>query len=242
MHTSSEAIGGDNMDKNEEIRLDVLRELKSDRRISNPGRIIVAVKDGIVTLSGYVDHYMDQLAALEATERNAGVKGIVQEIEVELPSSSRRDDQEIARSACAAIEQNSVIPNEHVQVSVCDGKVTLEGELPEEHQKIEAGTTVSKVLGVTGVTNNIVIKPSVRPYDVTLEIERTFQHMAAHHAQDIQVEVKGDKVILRGVVRAWIEKAKAEEAASEVIGVKEVENRLEVTPLLEGKEKPPVKV
>jgi osmotically-inducible protein OsmY len=77
----------------------------------------------------------------------------------------------------------------------------------------------------------------VKPYDITRRIERTFQHMAAHHAQEIQVEVKGGKVILRGVVRAWIEKAEAEEAAREVPGVKEAENRLEVTPLLEGKEK-----
>jgi osmotically-inducible protein OsmY len=63
--------------------------------------------------------------------------------------------------------------------------------------------------------------------------------MAVHHAREIHVEVKNDKVVLSGVVRAWIEKAEAEEAAHEIQGVTEVENRLELTPLLEGKEKPP---
>jgi osmotically-inducible protein OsmY len=60
-----------------------------------------------------------------------------------------------------------------------------------------------------------------------------------HHAREIHVEVKDGKVVLSGVVRAWIEKAEAEEAAHEVQGVTGVENRLEVTPLLEGKEQSP---
>ena len=230
------------MNQNEEMRLEVLREIKSERKVGNSNRIKVSVKDRIVTLSGFVEHYMDQKAVVDAAERVNGIKGVVQEIEVELPAASRRNDAEIARSACAALEHNSLIPRDRVKVSVCDGRVTLEGEVQEPHQKLEAEITASKVLGVRGVVDNIVVNQAVRPYDITLQIERTFQHMAAHHAQDIQVEVKDSKVTLRGVVMAWIEKTEAEEAAREVPGVKAVENRLEVTPLLEGREKPPVKV
>jgi osmotically-inducible protein OsmY len=227
------------MDRDEELRLEVLKEIKSERKISNPNRIDVTVKDGVVTLGGYVDHYMDQVAAVAATERVSGVEGVVQEIEVELPPNSKREDIEIARSACAALEHNSTIPGDHVKVSVCDGWVTLEGNLPEEHQKEEAENTASRVLGIKAVTNNIVVKPQVKPFDVTLQIERAFQHMAVHHAREIHVDIKDGKVVLSGVVRAWIEKFEAEEAAHEVPGVVEVENRLEVTPLLEGKEQPP---
>jgi osmotically-inducible protein OsmY len=227
------------MNKDEEIRLEVTKEIKSERRITNSDRIQVNVKGGVVTLSGYVEHYMDQIAAVAAVERVTGVEGVVQEIEVVLPEASRRDDEELARSACAAIEHNSTIPQNHVKVSVCDGLVTLEGELEEEHQRDEAENTVSRILGVKGVTNKIVVKHHVKPFDVTLQIERAFQHMAVHHAREIHVEVKNDKVVLSGVVRAWIEKAEAEEAAHEIQGVTEVENRLELTPLLEGKEKPP---
>jgi osmotically-inducible protein OsmY len=228
------------MNKDEEIRLDVIAELKRERRISNPNRIDVTVRDGVVTLIGKVDHYVDQLVTAEAAERVTGVKGVLQETEVELPVASMRNDIEIYRSATLAIEQNSLIPSDRLKVAVKDGRVKLDGEVQSEHQKMEAGTTVSKVLGVKGVTNDLVIKPVVRPYDVTSQIERTFQHLAMHHAQEIRVEVMNGKVILSGIVRAWIEKADAEAAAREVPGVTEVENRLELTPLLKGKEKPPV--
>ncbi len=229
------------MKRDEEIVQDVKGELKSDRKISNANRIKVTVKNGIVTLGGFVSHYMDQLAAGEAAERVPGVKGVVQEIEVQLPAISKRDDEEITRSACTAIEHNSTVPGDRVKLCVSDGVITLSGEVPEEYQKIEAAITVSKVLGVKGVINNILVIPILKPHDITMQIERAFQHMATHHAQDIQVEVKGSKVILAGMVRAWIEKAEAEEAACEVPGVTEVENQLQITPLLEGKEKYPAK-
>ena len=228
------------MNRDEELRLEVEKEIRSERKISNPNRIQITVKNAVATLSGYVDHYIDQVAADTAAERVPGIEGVAQDIEVELPVSSKRDDVEIADSACAAIEHNSLIPQEHVKVTVCDGWLTLDGNLQEEHQKEEVENIVGRILGVKGITNNIVVKPQVKPYDITLQIMRTFQHMAALHAQDIHVEIKSGKVILSGVVRAWIEKAYAEEAAHEIPGVTEVENRIEVTPLLEGKEKPPV--
>lgn len=227
------------MNKDEELQLQVMKEIKNERKIINADRINVNVKNGVVTLDGFVNHYMDQVAAVEAAERVTGVEGIVQEIEVELPEASKRDDEEIARSACTAIEHNSVIPCNRVKVTVFDGLVTLEGDLDELHQREEAESTVNRILGVKKVINNIVVKPQVKPYDVTMQIERYFQHMAVHHAREIRVDVKNGKVILSGLVRAWIEKSEAEEAAHEVQGVTEVENRLEVTPLLEGKEKPP---
>ncbi len=227
------------MGRDEEIRQEVIKEIKRERKISNPDSIEVTVKEGLVTLGGHVEHYMDQVNAVAAAECIPGVKGVVQDIEVELPATSKRDDLEIARSSCAALEHNSMIPRDSVKVSVCDGWVTLEGNLQEAHQKEEVESTVSRILGVKGVTNNIIVKPQIKPYDIVLQIEHNFQHMAMHHAQDIHVQVKDGKVILSGMTRAWIEKVAAEEAAREVPGVTDVENRLEVTPLLEGREKPP---
>lgn len=225
--------------KDEEIRINIIRELKKERRISNPNLIEVKVKGGVATLGGYVEHYMDQLSAIAAAERVPGIEGVVQEIEVRLPEASKRSDLEIVRAASDAIEHNSLIPHDCVKISVYDGWVTLDGNLQEEHQKQEAEITINKLLGVKKVINNIVVKPQLKPYDITMQIERVFQHMAVHHAQDIHVEINNGKVILSGIVRAWIEKIEAEEAAHEVPGVTEVENKLEVTPLLDGKEKVP---
>lgn len=230
------------MDIDDELRLEVIGELKRERRISNPDHIQVAVKERIVTLSGCVEHYMDQIAAVEAAECVPGVEGVVQELQVNLPEESKRGDEEIVRAACTAIEHNSTIPARAVKVSVSDGWVTLEGKVSEEHQKEEAANTVARILGVRGITNNIAVKSQVKPYDVTLRIEQAFRHLATHHARGIYVEIVDGKVVLSGLVRAWVERAEAEAAALEVPGVKEVENRLEITPLLEGKETPPAGV
>ena len=135
-----------------------------------------------------------------------------------------------------------MISGSHLEIVVTDGWVTLDGDVEEEYQKEDAETTVSKVIGVRGITNNIAVKQKVRPADITLHIERVFQRSAMRHAQDIHVVINHGKVILSGIVRAWIEKADAEEAAREVPGVTEVENRLEITPFLKGKENHPALV
>ena len=230
------------MNRDEEIRLEVIKELELEPKIGNPTQIEVVVKEGIVTLGGYVNHYMDRVNAKIAAERVSGIQGIVQNIEVEIPAESKQEDLEIARMASSAIDIISILPRGHIKVAVRDGRVTLGGDVEELHQKEEAETIVSKILGVREMTNNIEVIHYVKPTDVKRQILRTFQNMAVYHVRDIHVEINGSKAILTGIVRAWIEKAEAEQAAHEVPGVTEVENRLEVTSLIEGKEKPPVNV
>jgi osmotically-inducible protein OsmY len=67
----------------EAIQTDVLEELKWDTRVQ-PSEIGVAVKDGIVTLNGWVDSYLKKIAAQEAAHRVRGVKAVVNDIEVRL--------------------------------------------------------------------------------------------------------------------------------------------------------------
>ncbi|HKR50084.1 MAG TPA: BON domain-containing protein [Pseudonocardiaceae bacterium] len=45
-----------------------------------------------------------------------------------------------------------------------------------------------------------------------------------------QGEVHGDKIILRGTVRSWAERAEAERVAWSTLGVSEVENHITVAP------------
>jgi hypothetical protein len=56
----------------EEIQRDVLDELKWDMRV-RPNEVGVSVKDGIVSLTGWVDSYMKKLAAESAAHRVPGV-------------------------------------------------------------------------------------------------------------------------------------------------------------------------
>ncbi|MGZ3679928.1 MAG: BON domain-containing protein, partial [Ktedonobacterales bacterium] len=56
----------------EEIQRDVLEELKWDTRVQ-PNEIGVAVNEGVVTLTGWVDSYLKKWAAEEAVLRVRGV-------------------------------------------------------------------------------------------------------------------------------------------------------------------------
>ena len=222
--------------KDEELRLAVLDEIRWEPRITNPSAIGVSARDGIVTLSGYVDNYMDAVAAESAATRVPGVEGVISNIVVRLLTKAERDDLEIARTAASALDLNSSIPRDQVKLVVKEGWVTLTGEVEQEYQKQEAASTVSRIIGIKGLTNNIQVKSNLTTINIVNQIAKAFQRIATHHAREIEVKVEDSKVILNGMVRAWFEKVEAERIVRELPGVKEVINNLTVTPLLEGKE------
>src|SRR5262249_13683929 len=71
--------------KDEEIQKNVLEQLKWDARI-RPTEIGATVKDRVVMLVGTVDSYTKRWTAEEIALRTAGVKAVVNELEVKLPS------------------------------------------------------------------------------------------------------------------------------------------------------------
>jgi osmotically-inducible protein OsmY len=73
------------------IQRDVLDELKWDAQVQ-PNEVGAVVKDGIVTLTGWMDSYTKRWAAEEAALRGKGVKAVANEIEVRLPAASQRTD------------------------------------------------------------------------------------------------------------------------------------------------------
>jgi osmotically-inducible protein OsmY len=72
-----------------QLKNDVTAELKWDNSV-NANQIGVEVKDGIVTLSGHVDHYSEKWAAERAVQKVLGVKALAIELDVKLPGSSNR--------------------------------------------------------------------------------------------------------------------------------------------------------
>jgi osmotically-inducible protein OsmY len=226
------------INKDEILRLEVMDELRWEPRIGNPATIGVAVSQGIVTLSGYVDNYSDAVAAAVATARVPEVEGIIQNIVVRLPAKMERDDLEIARQARSAIDLNSVIPSGRVKVVVKEGWVTLTGNLELEHQKEEAESTVSKIEGIKGLTNKIVVKPKLESMNIKAQIEKAFQQMAGNEARKIAVEMKDGEVTLSGFVRDTFEIEEAEKAVLAMPGVKKVINKLALDPFLGARKLP----
>jgi len=220
-----------NIRTDENIRAEVIQELEWDPRVRS-NEIGVAVKDGIVTLTGWVDSYLKKVAAEEAALRVPSVKAVANDIEVRLPAFPERTDADIAAAVLNALRWDAVIPIDKINVTVSQGWVTLKGEVDYYFQKIDAERDARRIAGVKGVTNLITVKPHPLPSDLKQSIEKALIRNAQTDAKNITVEVQGSKVILRGTVRSYAEKQAAEETAWSAPGVTEVDNRIVVSPVL----------
>jgi osmotically-inducible protein OsmY len=211
-----------------QIQSDVLAELKWEPRVL-PNEIGVAVKGGVVTLTGWVDSYTKRWAAEEAAHRVRGVKAVANDIEVRLAHADERTDADIAAAAVRALEWDAFVPIEKLDVTVSKGWVTLKGEVEWHFQKEDAEKVVRRLTGVKGVSNLITIKSRATPLELKRKIEDALVRTAKTDAQQITVEVDGSKVILKGTVRSLAEKEEAARQAWAAPGVTSVDNRITIT-------------
>jgi osmotically-inducible protein OsmY len=207
----------------QEIQTDVLAELRWDHSVQ-ANEIGVAVKGGVVTLTGSVDTYFKKWRAEEAAHRVGGVVAVANDIAVR--TIGERTDTDIAAAAVHALKWNASIPAEKIHVTVDKGWVTIKGEVEWQYQRQEAERVVRRLWGVKEVSNLITVKPLASPADLKKKIEDALVRTAELDAKNITVEVQGSKAILKGTVRSWAERQEAERTAWLAPGITSVDNHI----------------
>ena len=215
------------MKNNAELQRDVQDAIKW-QPLLNAAEIGVTAKDGVVSLTGFVDSYAKKTEAEDAAKNVGGVTALVEKIEVRYPSSYSKTNAEIATEVVNALKARWDVPSDKVKVKVEAGWVTLTGELSWNYQKEAAKDAIESLMGVTGVTNNITIKSESRELVEKAAIENALKRNWAFYDNNIRVQVSGHTATLTGTVDSLYQKNQAGSIAWNAPGVWMVDNELVV--------------
>jgi osmotically-inducible protein OsmY len=216
------------MKTDSQLQHDVMEELGWEAAV-NAAQIGVSVKDGIATLTGDVTSFGEKWDAEQAAQRVVGVRALAVDIRVNLLGSARRSDADIARAVENVLQWTSMLPLDSVKVLVESGWVTLSGEVDWDYQRQSASRAVRYLMGVTGVSDQITLKPAVSLRVVKEDIEAALRRRASDEAKDITVQVHGTDVILSGTSHSWAESELARNAAWSAPGVRQVVDHITIT-------------
>ncbi|MGW8647343.1 BON domain-containing protein [Micromonospora chalcea] len=205
----------------QQIQRDVLAELDWDAQ-TRATDVGVTVADGVVTLTGRVDSYARRWAVERCAHRVRGVRAVASDLEVDLTATDRRTDADIAIAAGRALEWDSFVPAERLDVTVAAGWVMLRGEVEFGFQRRTAERELRRLRGVRGVTNLIEVRPAAPPSDEQQRLDLRRLLLRRTGTERIDARVDGDTVVLDGVVGAWWQREEAERAAWALPGVREV--------------------
>jgi osmotically-inducible protein OsmY len=190
----------------------------------------VAVKGGIVTLTGHVPSYAEKVAAERAVRRVRGVRAIAEEIEIRVPNEKRTSDDEIAKRAADILHWDTIVPKDAIEITVQHGWVTLNGTVDWNFQRSAAETDIHRLSGVAGVHNRIKIEPRLRISDLQRRIEGALKRNAEIEAKDIRITEHGGTVTLTGTVRDWAEYEAIRRGVWSAPGVQSVDDQLTFGP------------
>jgi osmotically-inducible protein OsmY len=209
----------------DQIRRNVEAELDWEPAVHNASAIGVGVTRGVTTLSGHVGTYAEKWASERAAERVSGVTALVSELDVHLPSSLERTDEDIAQAAVNAVKW---LPRNSIRVEVSKGWLTLDGAVQWQFQRDAAEEAVRHLNGVRGVSNLISLKTPIGKAVIRADIEAALKRRAQLDAEQIDVAVAGHVVTLTGSVKTYAERQEAGRAVWAAPGVDSVQNRLSV--------------
>jgi osmotically-inducible protein OsmY len=197
------------MKTDREIQEQVLAALEWEPGV-HAAHIGVSVRSGVVTLQGFVRSLREKRLAEQIAERVYSVRAVADDLEVTPGGALKRSDQAIAEAAANALEWESAVPDAAVKAVVRKGWVTLTGTVAAQYQKAAAERAVQSLERVEGISNRILVEPSVDVGDVKAGIEQALTRVAEVEAEQVQVEAHNGTVVLFGKVHSLTERDAAE--------------------------------
>jgi len=209
-----------------DLQHDIEKELAWEPSVHTV-QIAVIVKAGAVDLAGHVNTYAEKCAAERAAWRVAHVKTVANRIRVDLPAGSAQTDDDIALAAMGSLEWNCLVPAT-VEVQVSDACVILTGTVEWKHQSDEAERALTPLKGITGIRNDIVVKPGVQLGDARPLIDDALRRNSLVDSSHIKAHVSHGLVTVRGTARCRAEQEEALHAAWSAPGVEKVEDHISI--------------
>lgn len=160
-----------------EIQKDVIEQLRWEPLLA-AAEIGVSGTAGVVSLSGTINSYPKKMATEKAVRKVSGVKAVVENLEVHLPTSKQKSDLQIADEVLHALRCHTAITDEKIKVLVENGFVTLSGQVDWGYERKMPKTAIENIEGVRLVINDITTLPRPVFSDVTEKIKAAFQRHA----------------------------------------------------------------
>lgn len=210
-----------------DIQKDVIAQLQCEPFLNAAG-IGVAVKNGVVALSGEVACYARKQAAEKVARKITGVRALTEEIYVSGSGGGRVTDTEIADTVATALTWHTAMQEHKINIKVENGVVTLEGQVDFDYQRRAAFEAIENLAGIRRINHFLTIRQAPAPEEVEKKIRGAIARNANIEEGLIRIDITGHKAILSGSVFTLNEKDEVEQAALSAPGITTVENNLEV--------------
>lgn len=151
-----------------------------------------------------------------------------------LPSNhAGPDDRALANAVRLALRADVLVPEASIIATVQDGRARLEGAVRSAAQRREAGVVVGAVPGIVEVDNRLEVTGAPRDADrIRREVTDLLVRLARREAASLEIRVVGDEVRIEGTLPSWGRRSGVERFIASMPGVRRVDDRTSVDPLL----------